>query len=167
MSTSEDLIYEEQECCYYIQDTDFIYLSHFDLLKWLIKIIYYPLLIIFTILWYQCGPGYHLIGRVLVIEVWGKAPSIVTITQLWFLLVKHPILWWIYLKYISIIKNKGGYMDGDGCGSNGVWNFPPETSLQNVVISVSKWYFLRVGLCAMEDCYYDVLDWYLDQFEDL
>ena len=56
------------------------------------KKMYSPLLLLFTKLWHQCGPGSHLRGRVLRVGVWGKDQASVTVTQFWFILVNHLIL---------------------------------------------------------------------------
>ena len=49
MNTSEDSKKEEEKDEDDSQDTDLIPLSRFELLKWLIKIFYFPLMLIFTI----------------------------------------------------------------------------------------------------------------------
>ena len=38
-------------------------------------------------------------------------------------------------------------MDEGGCGSSGVYLIFPETALENMVLSVSYWGYLQLGLC--------------------
>ena len=45
MTTGEESTEEEEKGGYDSQNNDFIPLSHFELLKWLIKIVWYPLLL--------------------------------------------------------------------------------------------------------------------------
>ena len=61
MTTSEDFTAESEKGGDDSQDTDFISLINFELLKQLLKRVYYILLLLFTILWCWCGPKYLLI----------------------------------------------------------------------------------------------------------
>ena len=49
----------------------------------------------------------------------------------------------IYDGYTFDLK-KVGYMNKDGCGSSGVWNFCADISLENVVLSVYYLVFFQV-----------------------
>ena len=62
---------------------------------------------------------------------------------------------------------KGGYMEEYGCGSSGVWNICSGISLDNVALSVYYWDFLQVVLCNQAKCCSAVMDWSLDQIENL
>ena len=70
-----------------------------------------PYCYIFTILLCQCGPGYCLRGRVIGYGFWGQAPASVTITQFWFLLVNHPIVWRIFMT-VRLMTWKQGWIYG-------------------------------------------------------
>ena len=58
-------------------------------------------------------------------------------------------------------------MDKDGCGSSRVWNIRSDISLDDVVLSVSCWDHLQVGLCNWAKCCSTGMDWSLDQTENL
>ena len=58
-------------------------------------------------------------------------------------------------------------MDEYGCGSSVVWDIFSDISLENEFLSVYYWYYLQVGLCALAYYFPDVLDWYLDQIDNL
>ena len=64
-------------------------------------------------------------------------------------------------------QKKGGYMDEDGCGSNGVWKIRSDISLDDVVLSVYYWDYLQVGLCNWVKCCSADMNCSLDQIENL
>ena len=72
-----------------------------------------PYCYIFNILWCQCCPGHCLIGRVVGDGVWAQAPTSVTITKFWFLLVNHLILWSIFIT-VRLMNWKQGWIHGQG-----------------------------------------------------
>ena len=93
MTTSEDFTAESEKGGDDSQDTDFISLINFELLKQLLKRVYYILLLLFTILWCWCGPKYLLILIVIGYGVWGQSPDSVIVDHYWLHLVNHLILW--------------------------------------------------------------------------
>ena len=58
-------------------------------------------------------------------------------------------------------------MDEVGCGSSGVWNIRSNILLDDVVLSVYYWDCLQVGLCNRAKFCSAVMDWSLDQIENL
>ena len=72
-----------------------------------------PCCYIFNILWFRCGPGYCLRGRVVGDGLWGQASASATITKFWILLVNHPILWRIFMT-IRLMTWKKGWIYGQG-----------------------------------------------------
>ena len=58
-------------------------------------------------------------------------------------------------------------MDEDGCGYSGVWNICSDNSHDDVVLSVSNWDYLQVGLCNWVKCCSADMNCSLDQIENL
>ena len=84
-----------------------IYLNNSSV-EFTIPYCYFP-----TILWCRWGPGSRLRGIVFGDGVWWQAPDSFTITQIWFLLVNHLILW-IISTMVRLMTWKQGCIYGQG-----------------------------------------------------
>ena len=58
-------------------------------------------------------------------------------------------------------------MNEDGRGASGLWDIRSDISLDNVVLSVYYWDYLKLGLCNRAKCFSTGMDWSLDQIDNL